>query len=161
MWLFSSILKASPESPSMQKEANYLGSNVQALRLKKSAVVFKMLWIGPIQRPDPNTCDINSPDSIFSYIARENLECAFLCEPETSVERVTELCKIAKGTLWDKEYIHLTLHSEYADALSQNKSPHELIAYFQAHIHLLPQDKNILNTQVAEFKRQFEQINRT
>ena len=78
------------------------------------SIVSRMLGILDIKRPSLIQCDINKLASVFSYIARENIDCAFHCEPDTDSQKVRELCTIATGEISTEMYVHLSLHPEAA-----------------------------------------------
>ncbi len=55
-----------------------------------------MLGIIAIKRPELESCDPLDISSIYGYIARENLECAIYCDPQTPVVEVARLCQIVR-----------------------------------------------------------------
>jgi hypothetical protein len=61
----------------------------------KRMLVLDLLDMKDIVRPDISTLDISSERSIEVFIARDNIECAFLCDPSKSVKHVEMLCRIA------------------------------------------------------------------
>ena len=154
MWLFTSM--ASPTISDIS-EWWYLGSSVQRIKLLKTKKIHEMLGILSIKRPELDICDPLDIRSIQSYIARENLECAIYCDPETPVVQVERLCRIANWNIEPWEYIYISRHPNYAKALNElNKSPRDLLAYFEVNIWNTEQDTLIADSHIEEFRDQFE-----
>ena len=92
------------------------------------------------------TCNPLDPVSIYTYLARENLECAVSCDPTTKLDRTREICRIISGELLDGEYIHLEIHKNYEKGLEKYKDTpperqaHEILAYFDVWIKESPQN---------------------
>jgi hypothetical protein len=107
----------------------YLGSVVQRrlkpLKENKLAIVVEKLQIKTVERPPLSLCNIDDEQSIFSFLARENLDCAFHCEPDTSVERVDELCNIINNKIPKDCYIHIVPH-ENTETAARDTSPSDM-----------------------------------
>lgn len=154
MWLFTSM--TSPTVPSVS-EWWYLGSSVQRLKLQKTKKIHEMLGIIAIKRPELDTCDPLNIWSIYSYIARENLECAIYCDPETPLVQVEQLCQIASWVIREWEYIHISRHPNYTKAINElKKTPRDLLAYFEVNIWEIVQDTITADSHITEFRKQFE-----
>jgi hypothetical protein len=95
------------------------------LKETKLAIVTKELQITTIERPPLSLCSIDDEQSIFSFLARENLDCAFHCEPDTSAERVNELCHIINNEIPKDCYIHIIPH-ENTEIAARNTSPSDM-----------------------------------
>ena len=135
----------------------YLWTSVQRLKLQKTKKIHEMLGIIAIKRPELDTCNTLDIRSIYSYIARENLECAIYCDPETPVLHVEQLCRIANWALKEWEYIHISRHPNYTKAINElGKSPRDLLAYFEVNIWEIVQDTIAANSHITEFRKQFE-----
>ncbi len=99
-----------------------------------------------VSRPSLESCDANSPESVYVFLARENLECAVSCDPSTSLERAREICRIISGEFVTGEYLHLEIHPNYSKGLEKYKDSlpesraHEMLAYFDVWLKESPQD---------------------
>ena len=137
---------------------DYLWKTIQANKLIKLGIVSRMLGILEIRRPDLSICDTGDTSSILSFIARENLDCAFHCEPDTEWLRVEELCKIA---LWKYEkgfHPHIILHPN-ADKAIGEKSAHDMLPYFEVFLRETVQEKEEQEKLLIRFKEFFIRVN--
>ena len=133
-----------------------LGQLVQANRLNTMSIVSRMLGILDIKRPSLSQCSIDTTSSIFSYIARENIDCAFHCEPDTNGQKVRELCTIAMGELGADMYVHLSLHPE-SELVIREKSAHDMLPYFEVSLSDQPQNSEVQVILLEQFKQLFIQ----
>lgn len=105
-----------------------------------------------IQRPDMSMIDIAEIETIYSFIARENMECAFMCDPDTSPEIAEWLAQIIARCIPDNQHVHITLHENYAMAKDAKKLPYkDLLAYFEVRLSPASQDISILERNREEF----------
>jgi hypothetical protein len=156
MWLLTSLM----DRDSSTSNDWYLGSVVQnrlkPLKEKKLAIVAEKLQIVTIERPSVSVCNIDDEKSIFSFLARENLDCAFHCEPDTSEVRVSELCDIIKNDIPKDWYIHITIHPNI-DTATQEKSASDMFWYFEVWIKDTQQDIQERYQAITRFKTFFIQ----
>ncbi len=154
MWLFTSMTSRIASDIS---DGGYLGSSVQRLKLQKTKKIHEMLGILSIKRPELSTCNPLDLSSIHRYIARENLECAIYCDPETPIVQVEKLCHIAIWDIKEWEYIHVSIHPNYQKVVNEwKKTPRNLLAYFEVDISNIDIYSYMELQNILEFKRQFE-----
>ncbi len=128
------------ESAITEPEA-YLWKVSTRLKLEKQAVVAELLGTDyPIMRPNPLELDAEHMDSILRFVAAENLECAFHCDPQTDAETVRSLARIMAGRISEWEHVHIAIHPNYQKAKTEDRKPYEnLLAYFKVKLCNLPQ----------------------
>jgi hypothetical protein len=139
---------------------SYLWKNIQQrlrpLREEKLRIVQDRLWIDTISRPNSETCDISDTNSILRFLARENLDCAFNCEPDTSPSRALELCNIILWTIPSGKYIHIIPH-ENTETAAREKRWSDMFWYFEVWIRDFPQKEIELQNSLTRFKIFFHQ----
>ena len=104
-----------------------------------------------LTRPSLDLCDITDHVSIFSFVARENLECAFCCEPDTSMERTSDICDIIQNTIPQGKFVHLDFHHNTDRAIESGKKPYDLLAYAEVWLKEEPQDPAIQTKNIDRF----------
>lgn len=133
----------------------YLWTNIQKrlkpLRKEKLEIVKTKLWIEAISRPSIDTCDISDTDSIIRFLARENLDCAFNCEPDTPTSRILELCTIIRWDISNDEYIHIIPH-ENTETAAKEKSWLDMFWYFEVWMRDAPQIETTKLSAINRFK---------
>ena len=133
---------------------SYLWSNIQQrlrpLREEKLRIVQGRLWIDTISRPSLETCEISDTSSILRFLARENLDCAFNCEPDTSPSRVEELCDIILWTIPPEKHIHIIPH-ENTETAAREKSWSDMFWYFEVWIKDIPQQQTYRISAISRF----------
>ena len=138
----------------------YLWSSIQKrlkpLREEKLSIVEDRLWIDSISRPSIETCDISDTNSILWFLARENLDCAFNCEPDTPESRVQELCDIILWTISSGKHIHIIPH-ENTETAAKDKSWSDMFWYFEVWIRDTPQNQSHKISAISRFKSFFLQ----
>lgn len=139
---------------------NYLWRNIQkrlkSLREEKLQIVKKQLWIETISRPSIETCDVSDTSSILWFLARENLDCAFNCDPDTQALRVQELCDIITGNIPNGKHIHIIPH-ENTETAARDKSWSGMFWYFEVWIRDTPQNQSHKISALSRFKSFFLQ----
>ncbi len=133
---------------------SYLWKNIQQrlkpIREEKLRIVEDRLWIDTITRPNLETCDISDTSSILRFLARENLDCAFNCEPDTSPWRVDELCDIILWNISSGKYIHIIPH-ENTDLAAKEKGWSDMFWYFEVWIKDTPQPQTHRISAISRF----------
>lgn len=140
---------------------SYLWSNIQQrlkpLQEEKLGIVKKRLWIDEISRPDISDCDIHDTESVYRFLARENLDCAFHCEPDTPTARVEELCDIILWNISSGKHIHIIPH-ENTESAAREKWWSDMFGYFEVWIRNIPQVESHTSIAINRFKSFFLQI---
>lgn len=98
-------------------------------------------------------------DTIFRYVARQNIVCTFYCDEvlTTGTDRVDELAKIYTNKT-DGKFPHLTLWTSdragFAEEWQEKKKndPNYASQYFLVHLHNEAQNEGELQRFVEEFK---------
>ncbi len=124
---------------------------LKPLREEKLEIVKTKLWIEKISRPSIETCDISDTDSIIRFLARENLDCAFNCEPDTPPSRVLELCMIITWVIPSGTHTHIVPH-ENTETAAREKSWSDMFWYFEVWMRDTPQTENAKLTAINRFK---------
>lgn len=124
---------------------------LKPLREEKLQIVKEQLWIDTISRPDIEICDISDTDSSIRFLARENLDCAFHCEPDTSTERVKELCIIISWSVPNWKYVHIIPHSN-TELAAREKWWSDMFGYFEVWIREKPQLESDLQASLTRFR---------
>lgn len=164
MWLFTKLFGWWEQSE-IPLEWVYLGEgmtllrNPEILKQEKRDRINELLTDFRFTRPKLSDCNINDLNSIFAYIARENLECATNDEcgdsSRVNIRQVEMLCRIVLWRLQKKEYVHVTIHPNYMKANHEDRNlPYDLLAYFQVWILPVPPEP-IQWSHLDEFKRQY------
>lgn len=94
----------------------YIGSAIKDLARAKKKLVQEKLNMRNITHPDISTLDLQDEESIQRFIALENIECAFMCDPAKSVEHLAMLCKIVKSELVEGEHVEISIFQKYEEA---------------------------------------------
>lgn len=138
----------------------YLWKNIQQrlkpLREEKNRIVKERLWIDIISRPHIGTCDIDDTGSIYIFLAKENLDCAFHCEPDTPISRVEELCDIILWNISSGKYIHIIPH-ENTESAAREKDWSDMFWYFEVWIKDTQQAHSHKILAISRFKSFFLQ----
>lgn len=129
---------------------------LKLLREEKLWIVKKQFWLDTISRPSIDTCDISDTDSIIRFLAQENLDCAFNCEPDTPVSRVQELCDIILWRIPPDKHIHIVPH-ENTDTAAKDKSWSDMFWYFEIWLREDSQDNTYQLSAINRFKSFFIQ----
>jgi hypothetical protein len=133
----------------------YLWTSIQhrlkLLREEKLEIVKTKLWIEKISRPSIDICDISDTDSIMRFLARENLDCAFNCEPDTPPSRVLELCMIITWAIPSGTHIHIVPH-ENTDTAARDKNWSDMFWYFEVWTKDSPQPHSQRISAINRFK---------
>ena len=137
----------------ISKPILYWEENLDQLQKNKREIIENLLWKSfHIARPNPDEIDIWNIDSIFQFIAKENLECAFFCDPNTKEWTVENLWNIIAWNIPLWKYIHISLHSNYSHAKNINKKPYNyLFAYFEVMLHDFAQTESERMNYINEF----------
>ncbi|MDD2745659.1 MAG: hypothetical protein PHU93_03930 [Candidatus Gracilibacteria bacterium] len=152
MNLFTGLTESAGDTTETAATGVYLGESSHRLRTKKQRIVTEILGGEyAIKRPDIVSIDLTDSEAIFRFIAMENLECAFHCDPLTGVKMVADLSHIIAGTLPQDKEIHISLHHNYLVA-KIDKPPSYLLAYFEVHVEEIAQDPEISGPILQEFR---------
>ena len=148
MWMLTRLL-----DPNNTQPISYLWEMNKILRDEKRAIVNNILGEEYIvERPDSDqdiTWDITA---VYSFIARENLECAFFCDPNTSIETVNDLCLIISRTIPEWQHVHITIHTNYQKVKTEwRNSSTDLLAYFEVTLKSEIQDEIEQKNNITEF----------
>lgn len=139
---------------------SYLWNSIQRrlkpLREEKLRIVQERLWLDTISRPEITSCDAKDIVSIYRFLARENLDCAFNCDPDTSAERVGELCDIILWALPSNKHIHIIPH-ENTESAAKEKGWSDMLGYFEVWIKDDPQVQSSRVSAVNRFTTFFIQ----
>jgi hypothetical protein len=130
---------------------------LKPLREEKLEIVKTKLWIEKISRPSIETCDISDTDSIIRFLARENLDCAFNCEPDTPPSRVLELCMIITWAIPSGTHTHIVPH-ENTETAAREKSWSDMFWYFEVWMRDTPQTENAKLSAINRFKIFYLQV---
>jgi hypothetical protein len=133
----------------------YLWEASTRLKREKQSVVAELLWWEyPIMRPNPLELDTECTASIFRFVAAENLECAFHCDPQTDTETVRNLARIMAWKISEWEHVHIAIHPNYHKAKTEDRKPYEnLLAYFEVKLCDLPQTEVESIALLSEFRK--------